>query len=158
VNDELSIISLILEAGLVVKAVMLILLLASLVSWGMIVQRSIFFMQAQRSLDSFEDEFWSGGDVSAIYKQGSQTISSDGEIAGMESIFRAGFKEFSRMQQQSNADSGAVMDGAQRSMRVALYREQDKLEKSLSFLATVGSTSPYIGLFGTVWGMCSKRR
>jgi biopolymer transport protein TolQ len=158
VNDELSIISLILEAGLVVKAVMLILLLASLVSWGMIVQRSIFFMQAQRSLDSFEDEFWSGGDVSAIYKQGSQTISSDGEIAGMESIFRAGFKEFSRMQQQSNADSGAVMDGAQRSMRVALYREQDKLEKSLSFLATVGSTSPYIGLFGTVWGIMNSFR
>jgi biopolymer transport protein TolQ len=146
------------EAGLVVKAVMLILLLASVISWGMIVQRSIFFMQAQRALDSFEDEFWSGSDVSEIYKQGSQTISEGGEVGGMESIFRAGFKEFSSMRQQSTADSDAVMDGAQRSMRVALYREQDKLDKSLSFLATVGSTSPYIGLFGTVWGIMNSFR
>ena len=136
-SEELSIISLITNAGLVVQAVISILLLASVISWGMIVQRSIFFMQAQRSLDSFEEEFWAGSDVSDIYRQGSQTISGGGEVGGMESIFRAGFKEFTGMQQQSTADSGAVMDGAQRSMRVALYREQEKKKKNLSFLATV---------------------
>ncbi len=157
-NEPLSIISLITEAGLVVQGVMLVLFLASVISWGMIIQRSLFFMQAKGQMDNFEDEFWSGGDVADIYRNGTTTIKEGGDVNGMENIFRAGYKEFSRMLQQSKADSDAVMDGAQRAMRVAVQREQDKLEKSLSFLATVGSTSPYIGLFGTVWGIMNSFR
>ncbi|MEH6604744.1 MAG: protein TolQ [Pseudomonadales bacterium] len=157
-NDSLSIWSLIANAGLVVQAVMLILLLASVVSWGMVVQRFLFFTQAGRDTQLFEDEFWSGVDLAQLYRRGSETITEGGNIGGLEAIFRAGFKDFSRMRQQGTSDPDVIMEAAQRSMRVALNREEKQLEKHLSFLATVGSTSPYIGLFGTVWGIMNSFR
>ena len=157
-NEPLSIWTLVSSAGLVVQAVMLILLLASVVSWWMIVQRMMVFQQGRRNLEQFEDEFWSGADLTKLYHRGTEVLNSGKEIDGVENVFRAGFKEFSRLSQQGNADPDAVMEGTQRLMRVALSREEDKLERHLSFLATVGSTSPYVGLFGTVWGIMNSFR
>jgi biopolymer transport protein TolQ len=153
-NESLSFWSLIANAGLVVQLVMLILFAASIVSWVMIIQRLSYFKQATRNNESFEDQFWSGIDLSELYRK------SDGSdnMSGSETIFRAGFKEYTRLRQQSGADADAVMQGTERSMRVALSREEEKLDKHLPFLATVGSTSPYIGLFGTVWGIMNSFR
>lgn len=154
-NEPLSLWSLVAEASLIVQLVMLILFVASVVSWWMIVHRFLYFRAAKSGLDAFEKEFWSGIDLSQLYRKGN----SDSEtMSGIESIFRAGFKEFSRLRQQVGADSDAVMEGAQRAMRVATAREEEKLEEHLPFLATVGSTSPYIGLFGTVWGIMNSFR
>jgi len=120
----------------------------------MIVQRYFYFRAAKRAFEHFEQQFWSGIDLSELYRKGSSKAESG--YVGMESIFRSGFKEFSRLRQQMGSDPEAVMDGAQRAMRVATSREEEKLETHLAFLATVGSTSPYIGLFGTVWGIMSS--
>ena len=141
-------------AGIVVQMVMFILFAASMVSWAMIIQRIRYFRAATAASDAFENEFWSGVDLAQLYKR--QVNPSD--LSGSESIFRAGFKEFSRLTQQHGADADAVMEGAQRAMRVALSKEEDKLDQHLPFLATVGSTSPYIGLFGTVWGIMNSFR
>jgi biopolymer transport protein TolQ len=157
VNEELSLISLITNASLLVQLVMLVLVLASVASWAMIFQRVAFFRRSKKELDRFEQEFWSGVDLSQLYRTGNAK-SHEGQVTGVESIFRAGFKEFSRLRQQSIGDSGAVMVGTQRAMRVAQSREEEKLESHLPFLATVGSTSPYIGLFGTVWGIMNSFR
>ncbi len=146
--------SLIANAGVVVQLVMLTLFSASCISWAMIVQRIRYFKSANASIDAFEDEFWSGVDLAQLYKNSSNDL----EMSGSEMIFRAGFKEFSRLTQQHGADGDAVMEGAQRAMRVALAKEEDKLDQHLPFLATVGSTSPYIGLFGTVWGIMNSFR
>lgn len=151
--NELSPLELILEAGLAEQLVMLILLLASVVSWVIIVQRYLVLTAAQSGVHSFEERFWSGMDLSQLYKEGSQMQKDDGQIVGIENIFRAGFKEFMRLRQQASVDKEAVMEGAQRAMRVAYAREEEKLERHLPFLATVGSVSPYIGLFGTVIGI-----
>lgn len=156
--EELSIWSLIANAGFLVKMVMLLLFAASAVSWYLIAQRFMFFRNARGEYVSFENEFWSGIDLSKLYKQGNSQLESGRDIGGIESIFRAGFKEFSRLRQQMSVDSEAVMEGSQRAMRVAMSREQDRLDRHLSFLATVGSTSPYIGLFGTVWGIMNSFR
>lgn len=156
--EEMSIWSLISNASVLVQAVMGILLLASVISWWMIIQRSFFYSAARRELDRFEQQFWSGIDLSKLFRQGNDKVAKNGFANGVESIFRSGFKEFSRLRQQSAADSEAVMQGAERAMRVALSREEEKLERHLSFLATVGSTSPYIGLFGTVWGIMNSFR
>jgi len=153
-NESLSFWSLIAEAGLVVQLVMLTLFLASLVSWIMIGQRFLYFKEAIIENDAFEDEFWSGIDLSALYRKGGQGES----MSGSEVIFRAGFKEYTRLSQQAGADAEAVMQGTERAMRVALSREEEKLDLHLPFLATVGSTSPYIGLFGTVWGIMNSFR
>lgn len=154
-NEPLSLWSLVAEASLIVQLVMLILFMASVASWGMIAHRFLFFRSAKSGLEAFEKEFWSGIDLSQLYRKGN----ADSEtMSGIESIFRAGFKEFSRLRQQLGADSDAVMEGAQRAMRVATAREEEKLETHLPFLATVGSTSPYIGLFGTVWGIMNSFR
>lgn len=157
-NDELSLVSLVLNASLTVQLVMLVLVLASVASWYMIAQRVTYFAAVREEMDDFEEKFWSGIDLSRIYKDGNARLQEGGEAGGMESIFRAGFKEFSRLSKQSGADAEAVMEGAQRAMRVALSREEEALEKHLAFLATVGSTSPYIGLFGTVWGIMNSFR
>jgi biopolymer transport protein TolQ len=133
---------------------MLLLLLASVASWALILQRVQVFRQAQQSRLAFEERFWSGMDLGQLYRE---VAAEPTPFSGMESIFRAGFREFSRLRQQSH-DADAVMDGAQRAMRVAFAREQERLEASLPFLATVGSTSPYIGLFGTVWGIMNSFR
>ena len=148
-EQDLSIITLISQASLFVQAIMAILVLASLLSWYAIAQRVMYFSMAEREMKRFEAQFWSGGDLNTLYQEGSN---KQGLAVGMESIFRAGFKEFSRMAQR-NIDSDAVMEGCQRAMRVAISREEEHMEKSLPFLATVDSTSPYIGLLGTVWGI-----
>lgn len=150
---ELSPLQLIIEASFEVQLVMLILLLMSVASWVIIVQRYLVLASAQQGVDSFEERFWSGMDLSQLYKEGSQMQKEDVQLVGMENIFRAGFKEFMRLRQQTAVDKEAVMEGAQRAMRVAYSREEDKLERHLAFLATVGSVSPYIGLFGTVIGI-----
>ncbi|AQZ96787.1 protein TolQ [Halopseudomonas phragmitis] len=146
---------LIASASVLVQLVMLTLVLASVVSWVMIFQRSSAIRSAKSALDDFEDRFWSGVDLSKLYRQ---VTGNPDHNSGLEQIFRAGFKEFSRMRQQSGVDPDAVMDAVQRSMRVAISREEEKLEQHLPFLATVGSTSPYIGLFGTVWGIMNSFR
>jgi biopolymer transport protein TolQ len=146
----MSILSLIANATIVVKLVMLTLLSLSIVSWYMIWQRQSIMSKTQRALENFEERFWSGIDLSRLFVQ----VNSDpNPNSGQENIFRAGFKEFARLRKNVNSDPDSVMEGTERAMRVALLREQEKLEANLSFLATVGSTSPYIGLFGTVWGI-----
>lgn len=153
-ESEISVWYLISNAGVLVQLVMLLLLLASVASWALILQRFQVFRKAQQSRLAFEERFWSGMDLGQLYRE---VAAEPTPFSGMESIFRAGFREFSRLRQQSQ-DADAVMDGAQRAMRVAFSREQERLEASLPFLATVGSTSPYIGLFGTVWGIMNSFR
>jgi biopolymer transport protein TolQ len=150
-GSELSILELVLHASLVVQLVLLILVLASIVSWTMIFDRSWTLKRATRAADAFEQRFWSGGDLSALYRDLGQ---DEKKLSGLASIFRGGFKEYVRLRKgDDSADTMALIQGAERSMRVALSREVDRLETHLSFLATVGSTSPYVGLFGTVWGI-----
>lgn len=157
-DEQLSLIDLVLQAGPVVKFVMALLLLASVTSWFMIVQRFLYFRSASAEMLDFEEHFWSGVDLAQIYREGNERA-ADGElIIGMEGVFRAGFKEFSRLAQQPDVDAEALLEGARRAMRVAMLREEERLEKHLPFLATVGSTSPYIGLFGTVWGIMHSFR
>ena len=148
--ESMSILSLIANATIVVKLVMLTLLSLSIVSWYMIWQRQSIMSKTQRALDNFEERFWSGIDLSRLFVQVNSDPNPD---SGQENIFRAGFKEFARLRKNVNSDPDSVMEGTERAMRVALLREQEKLEMHLPFLATVGSTSPYIGLFGTVWGI-----
>jgi biopolymer transport protein TolQ len=146
--------SLISNASLVVKFVMLILVAAVFASWVVIVQRQRVLNAARSNYIDFEDRFWSGMDLSQLYRE----INQQEHVFGVESIFTAGFREFSRLRQQSNADPDAVMEGTQRAMRVATVRETELLDHHLPFLATVGSTSPYVGLFGTVWGIMNSFR
>jgi len=153
-TESLSIVGLMADASLLVQLVMLILFAASVVSWIMIVQRGIYLRAAKLSLLIFEKNFWSGGDLNQLYRLGNGRKN----IGGVENIFRAGFKEFTRQSQQIGADPDVVMEGSQRAMRVALAREEEKLEAHLPFLASVASVSPYIGLFGTVWGIMNSFR
>jgi len=153
VNDGISLIELILNASFAVQLVMFILFLLSIMSWVIIVQRWLVLSAARKGVFGFEQRFWSGMDLSQLYKEGTQMQQENIQVVGMENIFRAGFKEFMRLRQQGSIDGEAVMEGAQRAMRVAYSREEEKLEKNLPFLATVGSVSPYVGLFGTVIGI-----
>lgn len=155
--EPLSILHLIANASLLVQLVMLLLLLASVVSWAMIVQRGLYQTRVRKRFRDFERKFWSGIDLTQLYKQGNNQA-NNGETEGVESIFRAGFKEFSRLRQQANADKESVMEGTERAMRVARAREEEKLEANLPFLASVASVSPYVGLFGTVWGIMNSFR
>ena len=152
-NDGISLIELILNASFAVQLVMFILFLLSIISWVIIVQRWLVLTAARKGVFGFEQRFWSGMDLSQLYKEGTQMQQENIQVVGMENIFRAGFKEFMRLRQQGSIDGEAVMEGAQRAMRVAYSREEEKLEKNLPFLATVGSVSPYVGLFGTVIGI-----
>ncbi|TLU61197.1 protein TolQ [Thalassotalea litorea] len=151
-HSELSFIDLFLQASVLVKSVMLCLLGFSIASWTMIIQRSKALNKAKVQAEQFEDKFWSGTDLSRLYKE----ISARGNVTGIESLFMAGFKEFARIRKSPDSSPQAVVDGTHRAMRVALSREVDGLETHLSFLATVGSISPYIGLFGTVWGIMNS--
>lgn len=153
-ESELSVWYLIANAGVLVQLVMLLLALASMVSWALIFQRVQVFRKARQAQYAFEERFWSGMDLGQLYRDVSNNPTP---FSGMESLFRSGFKEFSRLRQQSR-DADAVMEGSQRAMRVAFSKEQERLEAHLPFLATVGSTSPYIGLFGTVWGIMNSFR
>ena len=157
-EEQLSLIDLVLHASFTVQLVMVILMLASMLSWYMIVQRFIYFRNARDEMYSFEERFWSGIDLSQLYREGNEKSADGHALLGMESIFRAGFKEFSRLAQQAEMDSEAVVEGSRRAMRVAVMREEERLERHLAFLASVGSTSPYIGLFGTVWGIMHSFR
>src|SRR5690606_19535204 len=154
--ESISIVGLIFEAHPLVQIVMLILLLASVVSWVMIIQRWLVLNSAENGMVNFEKRFWSGMDLSQLFRDGSNQQKDNKPLVGMESIFRAGFKEFMRLRQQTGVTSESVMAGAQRAMRVAYSREEEKLERHLSFLATVGSVTPYIGLFGTVIGIMNS--
>ena len=156
-NEQLSLIDLVWNASITVQAVMAMLLAASVASWYMIVQRVIYFNNVGAEMRDFEELFWSGTDLAKLYNEGTERASA-GQVLGIESIFRAGFKEFSRLAKQQGLDSDAIMAGTQRAMRVALSREEERLERHLPFLATVGSTSPYVGLFGTVWGIMHSFR
>lgn len=153
-DQEMSILYLIGNAGPVVQIVMAVLMLASVVSWVMIVMRYRVLGRARRAGAAFEERFWSGDDLASLYNEVRREPDAD---AGQEAIFRAGFQEFVRLS-KSSRDADAVMEGTQRAMRVALQREQARLNHHLPFLATVGSTSPYIGLFGTVWGIMNSFR
>lgn len=156
-NEPVSIMELVRTAGPLVKLVMLLLLLASMMSWVLIIQRGIYQMRARSAYRSFEKHFWSGVDLTQLYRQSNARASAN-TIDGVENIFRAGFKEFTRLRQQGSTDPDAIMEGTQRSMRVALAREEEKLDAWLPFLASVASVSPYIGLFGTVWGIMNSFR
>ena len=153
---ELSIWHLISSASFTVQTVMFILFMASVSSWYMITQRLFYFRAVREAMDQFEDQFWSGIDLSQLYREGNQRAENGEPFVGMESIFRAGFKEFSRLRQSAGADADAIMEGVQRAMRVAISREDEQMEMHLTFLATTGSITPYIGLFGTVWGIMTS--
>ena len=148
-NDPHSVLSLILAAGPVVKVIIAMLLLASLVSWTIIFRKRRLVSQAEVEANKFEGVFWSGGDLGKLYRA---IGARNKPPVGMESIFEAGFGEFTRLRSQS-VPAAELLEGVRRTMRVAQLREIDRLEASLATLATVGSTSPYVGLFGTVWGI-----
>ncbi|PSV99260.1 protein TolQ [Photobacterium iliopiscarium] len=149
-NSELTILDLFLQASLLVKLVMLILLGMSIASWAMIIKRSQVLKSAECNATQFEDRFWSGIDLSQLYQEVQQRKD---DLSGSERIFYSGFKEFARLHRSNGSVPEAVMEGTGRAMRVSLSKEVDELETNLPFLATVGSISPYIGLFGTVWGI-----
>lgn len=151
-STDLSLISLIAEASLLVQLVMLLLLLASVLSWFIIVRKYKLLKKAGEAALRFEDEFWSGADLSELY---TKLYRRRLDREGMEKVFETGFSEYARSYKNTN-DSAFLMASIQRSMKVALAREEDKLESNLSLLATIGSTSPYIGLFGTVWGIMNS--
>ncbi len=152
-SAEIDVLGLFLQASILVKAVMLTLLGMSIVSWTMIFHRGTALKKAKTVAAKFEDKFWSGVDLSRLYND---LKHSDKASQGPEALFKAGFKEFARLRQGAGQAPQALMDGTHRAMRVALSREVDDLEKHLPFLATVGSISPYIGLFGTVWGIMNS--
>jgi biopolymer transport protein TolQ len=154
-NEPISILELVLNASIVVQLVMAILVMASLVSWVLIFQRAFLLSSVKRLATNFENEFWSGQDLRAIFLE---IENAETEIIGIEHLFQAGFKEFTRSKQQYGNQAERIMQNVQRAMRVALAREEERLEGALAFLATVGSTSPYIGLFGTVWGIMNSFR
>lgn len=147
--NELSITRLILEATIVVQLVMLLLLAASVFSWSIIFRKRKLLAVAKADLSRFEREFWSGGDLAALYRN----IETRGTALGIDSIFQAGFREFARMRQQGTVEAEGLLEAARRAMKAQQIKEVERLEESLSSLATVGSTSPYVGLFGTVWGI-----
>ena len=146
---DLSLFRLVLGASVVVQIVMLLLLVTSVVSWALIFRKRGVFAHARRDAADFESRFWSGTDLVSMYN----SINGAGaDPGGMGSIFRAGFREYARLR-RTGIDQRDVIYGSERAMRVAMRHEVDDLESHLSFLATVGSTSPYVGLFGTVWGI-----
>ncbi len=154
-TTDISLMHLVMDASPVVQFVMLFLALSSLVSWTAIFRKRMSLSQARTAADKFEDDFWSGSDLSALYTNIGRR---ENEVSGMEAIFLAGFREFLRLRSQPGADTGSLVNSSHRAMRAALSREIDDLETHLPLLATTGSTSPYIGLLGTVWGIMNSFR
>lgn len=152
-NTDLSIFQLIKEASFVVQFVMLLLLTVSVASWTFIFSKRKELNRAVEITDEFEEQFWSGVELADLYRK---LAAKDFEPEGIEKIFLAGYKEFSRMRQTGNVEPGVQVESAQRVMRIELSRELERLDEHLAFLATVGSTSPYVGLFGTVWGIMNS--
>jgi len=134
---------------------MAVLVLASVVSWILVFQKAFLLSSVRRMATTFENDFWSGEDLRALFVELDE---GEAEVIGLESIFHAGFKEYTRCSQLYGTQVERIMQNVQRAMRVALAREEERLEAALPFLATVGSTSPYIGLFGTVWGIMNSFR
>jgi biopolymer transport protein TolQ len=147
---EHSALDLILGASFAVQCVLALLAAASVVSWAIILRKSRVLTEARKTADAFEDQFWSGGDLAALYKS-----LEGGSPVGMTGVFVAGFREFSRLRQRIGLGGVQLLEGSRRAMKVAQLRETDRLEQNLATLATIGSTSPYVGLFGTVWGIMS---
>ena len=154
-TTDMSLLSLVMDASLAVQIVMLILLAASFMSWSIIFTKRRLIRRTKSASDEFETSFWSGGDLNTLYR--SATRQKGGSI-GMASIFESGFREFNRLSQQADVQPDKLVDECRRAMRVAQIREVDRLEQSLATLATIGSTSPYVGLFGTVWGIMNSFR
>jgi biopolymer transport protein TolQ len=149
-NQDLSILQLVLGASLVVQLVMLLLVLVSVTSWAAIFRKLFALGRVKRLNDDFEREFWSGTSLNDLFASAAQNA----KIAGpMERIFASGMREYQKLRERRIADPGTLLDGARRAMRASFQRELDTVESSLSFLASVGSVSPYVGLFGTVWGI-----
>ena len=151
----MSVISLITGASVLVQIVMLILVLASLLSWYYIFLKIFTLRRAARLAERFEREFWSGADLNELFQR---TVAARSSAGSQERIFEAGFREFAKLRKQPGLDVRAVIDGTRRAMRATYQREMDRLEAYLTFLASVGSVSPYIGLFGTVWGIMNSFR
>ena len=149
-TQDLDIWTLIVHASLVVKVVMFLLLAVSFMSWMFIFQKWFSIRRANAQTDKFEREFWSGNDLNALY-QGA--VNQRHTIGSLERIFEAGFREFAKLRGQRGTDPSNMVDGARRAMRATFQREMDFVERHLAFLASTGSVSPYVGLFGTVWGI-----
>src|SRR5690349_1280154 len=155
VSQDLSLISLIGNASVLVQLVMALLLVVSLISWWFIFRKMFVVRDAVRRTDQFERSFWSGADLGTLYQA---AASSRNNAGSMERIFESGFREFVKLRKQQGTNLAVLMDGTRRAMRATYQREMDHLESHLSFLATVGSVSPYVGLFGTVWGIMNAFR
>ena len=149
-DQGIDILQLVLHASLPVQLVMLLLLLASLASWVIILRKKRVLDRAEREADRFEESFWSGTELAKLYAAATERHRN---VEGLEAIFEAGMREFNRIRQRRGVDARMQLEGAQRGMRAATSRELDGLERNLEFLANVGSISPYVGLFGTVWGI-----
>lgn len=156
-STDLSVLHLVTGASLLVQLVMLLLLSMSLLSWTVILSKFRLLKKAEANAKAFEDQFWAANDLSQIYTKTRAAVKTPGSN-GLEFIFEAGFKEYARLRKDPDMTPKVIMDGVQRSMRVAMSRELDAVENHLPFLATVGSISPYIGLFGTVWGIMNSFR
>ena len=149
-HNGIDMLALVLHASLPVQLVMLLLLFGSLASWVIIFRKKRVLDRAEREADRFEERFWSGAELSKLYAGATER---NRDIGGLEAIFEGGFREFNRIRQRRGVESRVQLEGAQRAMRASASRELDGLERNLEFLANVGSISPYVGLFGTVWGI-----
>jgi biopolymer transport protein TolQ len=149
-TQDLDLWTLVVNASFVVKAVMVLLLAVSFMSWMFIFRKAFAIRRARAQTDGFEREFWSGNDLASLY-QGS--VNARHTIGSLERIFEAGYREFAKLRSQRGSESSVMVDGARRAMRATYQREMDALERHLAFLASTGSVSPYVGLFGTVWGI-----
>ena len=154
-TTDMSMLSLVMGASFAVQVVLFILLAASFASWSIIFTKRRLIRRTKSASDDFETSFWSGGDLNTLYRAASR---QKGGSSGMASIFEAGFREFNRVTQQGGVEPDKIVDECRRAMRVSQMREVDRLEESLATLATIGSTSPYVGLFGTVWGIMNSFR
>ena len=154
-TTDMSLLSLVMGASIPVQIVLLLLLAASFMSWSIIFTKRRLIRRTKAASDDFEASFWSGGDLNTLYRSATR---EQGGSSGMASIFESGFREFNRISQQGDVEPDKVVDECRRAMRVAQMREVDRLEQSLATLATIGSTSPYVGLFGTVWGIMNSFR
>lgn len=152
-TTDMSILGLVMDASIPVQLVLLILLAASFVAWNIIFTKRRLIRRTKSASDDFEASFWSGGDLNTLYRSASR---QKGGSSGMASIFESGFREFNRVSQQGDVEPDKLVEECRRAMRVSQMREVDRLEQGLATLATIGSTSPYVGLFGTVWGIMNS--
>ncbi len=153
--SDLSFVQLVGHASVLVQVVMGLLLLVSLMSWWYIFRKMFELRQASKQTEEFEDAFWANSDLNVLYRN---AVSQEDEAGSMERIFAAGFAEYVKLKKKHGMDNTAVMEGTRRAMRATYQREMDYVESHLSFLATVGSVSPYVGLLGTVWGIMNAFR